>query len=739
MDAFFASVEQLTRPTLRGRPVLVGGLGGRGVVAGASYESRVFGARSAMPMHQARRLVGAAAVVLPPRGVVYGLASRRVFETVRARVPVLEQLSFDEAFGEPDVLIGASSGEVAEFCQQLRADVAAVTGLVASVGAGSGKQIAKIASGLAKPDGIRVVAHDEERELLEDLPVRKLWGIGPVAEDKLHKLGIDTVGGFAALSDTEVANILGPTVGPALHRLARGIDDRPVAENAPAKQISAESTFPEDLTTLRQLRDAAGPIGEHAHRRLLKDGRGARTVTVKLKKSDMSTLTRSATLPYATTDAGTLIATAHRLLLDPVDIVVGRDGRLSGPELVEGLVEGLRRAGRNVIDVGMVPSPVVYFAAFHLRAGSGVAVTGSHNPPDYNGFKVVVGGQTLSGEAIVELYARIRDGRLRSDTPGSYSQQDVSADYIRRIADDVQLERPLKVVADAGNGVAGEIAPRLLEAIGAEVVPLYCEIDGTFPNHHPDPSEPHNLQDLVQTVRQFDADLGLAFDGDGDRLGVVTREGRIVYADRLLMLYAADVLQRNPGALVIYDVKCTGKLSDYILRHGGSPQMWKTGHSLIKAKMRETEAELAGEMSGHFFFKERWYGFDDGLYAAARLLEILAGRFETPSEVLDGLPDSVSTPEIKLPLEAGVDPHELVARFAAAAQVEDSPFTGARLTTIDGLRADWNDGWGLLRASNTTPVLVLRFEADDEHALGRIRTLFREQLQPLLPETTLGF
>ncbi|ORB30422.1 DNA polymerase IV [Mycolicibacterium parafortuitum] len=320
MDAFFASVEQLTRPTLRGRPVLVGGLGGRGVVAGASYESRVFGARSAMPMHQARRLVGAAAVVLPPRGVVYGLASRRVFETVRARVPVLEQLSFDEAFGEPDVLIGASPGEVAEFCQQLRADVAAVTGLVASVGAGSGKQIAKIASGLAKPDGIKIVAHDEERALLDDLPVRKLWGIGPVAEDKLHKLGIDTVGGFAALSDTEVANILGPTVGPALHRLARGIDDRPVAENAPAKQISAESTFPEDLTTLRQLRDAAGPIGEHAHRRLLKDGRGARTVTVKLKKSDMSTLTRSATLPYATTDAGTLIATAHRLLLDPVDI-----------------------------------------------------------------------------------------------------------------------------------------------------------------------------------------------------------------------------------------------------------------------------------------------------------------------------------------------------------------------------------------------------------------------------------
>ncbi|WP_372452906.1 DNA polymerase IV [Mycolicibacterium xanthum] len=320
MDAFFASVEQLTRPTLRGRPVLVGGLGGRGVVAGASYEARVFGARSAMPMHQARRLVGAPAVVLPPRGVVYGLASRRVFETVRARVPVLEQLSFDEAFGEPTELVGASAAQVGEFCEQLRAEVADVTGLVASVGAGSGKQIAKIASGLAKPDGVTVVARDQEAALLHGLPVRKLWGIGPVAEEKLHRLGIETIGGFAALSDTEVANILGATVGPALHRLARGIDDRPVAENAPAKQISAESTFPEDLTTLDRLREAAGPIGEHAHRRLLKDGRGARTVTVKLRKSDMSILTRSATLPYATTDAATLIAMARRLLLDPVDI-----------------------------------------------------------------------------------------------------------------------------------------------------------------------------------------------------------------------------------------------------------------------------------------------------------------------------------------------------------------------------------------------------------------------------------
>lgn len=320
MDAFFASVEQLTRPTLRGRPVLVGGLGGRGVVAGASYEARRYGARSAMPMHQARRLVGAPAVVLPPRGAVYGLASRRALDTVRSVVPVLEQLSFDEAFGEPVELVGATAADVEQFCQQLRAKVLEQTGLVASVGAGSGKQIAKIASGLAKPDGIRIVRRDEEPLLLDGLPVRKLWGIGPVAEEKLHRLGIETVGALAALSDAEAASVLGTAVGAALHRLARGIDDRPVTERAEAKQISAESTFPEDLTTLRQLQDAIAPIGEHAHRRLEKDGRGARTVTVKLKKSDMSTLTRSATLAYATTEAATLIGTARRLLLDPVEI-----------------------------------------------------------------------------------------------------------------------------------------------------------------------------------------------------------------------------------------------------------------------------------------------------------------------------------------------------------------------------------------------------------------------------------
>ena len=320
MDAFFASVEQLTRPTLRGRPVLVGGLGGRGVVAGASYEARVFGARSAMPIHQARRLVGAAAVVLPPRGTVYGVASRRVLDTVREIVPLLEQLSFDEAFAEPPELHDATARQVEEFCADLRRRILAHTGLVASVGAGSGKQIAKIASDLAKPNGMRVVRRDEEHQLLEQLPVRRLWGIGPVAEERLHRLGIETVGQLASLREAEAADILGATAGPALHRLARGVDDRPVVERAEAKQISAESTFAADLTTLEQVRDATGPIAEHAHRRLTRAGRGARTVTVKLKKADMSTLTRSATLPYATADAATLVATAHRLLLDPCEI-----------------------------------------------------------------------------------------------------------------------------------------------------------------------------------------------------------------------------------------------------------------------------------------------------------------------------------------------------------------------------------------------------------------------------------
>ncbi len=416
------------------------------------------------------------------------------------------------------------------------------------------------------------------------------------------------------------------------------------------------------------------------------------------------------------------------------DIVVGRDGRLSGPDLVEGLARGLRKAGRNVIDIGMAPTPVVYFGAYHLNTGCCISVTGSHNPPDYNGFKVVVGGETLHGDAIADLHARIADNRLHEAlSPGGHSERDISEDYVRRIAEDVQVARPLKVVVDAGNGVAGEVGPRVLEAIGAEVIPLFCEIDGSFPNHHPDPSEQQNLKDLIDTVARFDADLGIAFDGDGDRLGVVTRDGQNIFADRLLMLFAADVLERNPGAVILFDVKCTGRLPGHILRHGGSPLMWKTGHSLIKAKMRETEAELAGEMSGHFFFGERWYGFDDGIYAAARLLEILATDPQAPGEVLNALPNGVSTPEIKVDAPNG-DPHHFVERFVA-----QSHFDGARLSTIDGLRVDWPDGWGLVRASNTTPVLVLRFDGDSAEALERIQQAFREQLLALDPELRLPF
>ena len=416
------------------------------------------------------------------------------------------------------------------------------------------------------------------------------------------------------------------------------------------------------------------------------------------------------------------------------DIVVGRDGRLSGPEMAEALVRGLRKAGRNVIDIGMAPTPVVYFGSFHLRTGCCVAITGSHNPPDYNGFKIVVAAETLSGAAITDLYARIAEDRLHeAKVQGALSERDIGDDYVERIAGDIQIGTPLKVVVDAGNGVAGGFGPRVLEAIGAEVTPLFCEIDGTFPNHHPDPSEPHNLEALVQMVQRLDADLGIAFDGDGDRLGVVTKSGKNIFPDRLLMLFAADVLQRNPGAVIVYDVKCTGRLPAQILRHGGSPLMWKTGHSLIKAKMRETEAELAGEMSGHFFFAERWYGFDDGIYAAARLLEILDVSGQAPEDVFAALPDGISTPEIKVEAPGG-DPHAFVERFRANAK-----FEGARASTIDGLRVDWADGWGLVRASNTTPVLVLRFDADSTPAMVRIQQAFRAQLLALQPDLVLPF
>ncbi len=406
------------------------------------------------------------------------------------------------------------------------------------------------------------------------------------------------------------------------------------------------------------------------------------------------------------------------------EIVVGRDGRLSGPELVAGLCNGLRAAGIDVLDIGAVPTPLVYYATFRFNTGCGVMVTGSHNPAEYNGFKVVLGGETLAEDGIQDLYRRITNGVLPNEGHGGLREVDVAPDYTERVVSDVLTERRLKVVIDAGNGIAGTIAPALLEGVGCDVIPLYCDVDGSFPNHHPDPSDLNNLQDLIVSVQKTGADLGIAFDGDGDRLGVVSRSGEVIYPDRVLMLFARDVLSRQPGATVIYDVKCTNHLKGQILDSGGSPLMWRTGHSLIKAKMRETGAELAGEMSGHFFFKERWYGFDDGIYAAARLLEILSGDLQgrTPEEIFATLPQSVSTPELKLEMAEGAQ-YLFMDKFRQLGDFED-----ATLTTIDGVRADWTDGWGLVRASNTTPALVLRFEANDAAVLKRIQQTFRKRL-----------
>ena len=411
---------------------------------------------------------------------------------------------------------------------------------------------------------------------------------------------------------------------------------------------------------------------------------------------------------------------------------VGRDGRASGPGLVDALCAGLQASGADAIDIGMVPTPVTYFAAHHLGCASCVSVTGSHNPPEYNGLKMVVEGHTLSGDEIQQLRARIEREDFRSGR-GRRRSAAVLDDYVARIVGDVRLSRPMRIAIDCGNGVAGLVAPRLYRELGCEVEELYSEVDATFPHHHPDPSHVENLADLIAAVREGKAEIGFAFDGDGDRLGVVTKDGRVIYPDRQLMLFAADVLSRNPGAQIIYDVKSTRLLAPWIERHGGRPLLWKTGHSLIKAKLAETGAPLAGEMSGHTFFKERWYGFDDALYAGARLLEILS-RSKDASAVLASLPDAPSTPELQWKLAEG-EPHALVAKLQAA-----KPFPNAvRTITIDGVRAEYADGFGLARASNTTPVIVLRFEADTDAALRRIQQEFRTALQPLKPGAPLPF
>ncbi|MEN8204609.1 MAG: phosphomannomutase/phosphoglucomutase [Pseudomonadota bacterium] len=413
-------------------------------------------------------------------------------------------------------------------------------------------------------------------------------------------------------------------------------------------------------------------------------------------------------------------------------IVVGRDGRLSGPSLSEALIAGITSTGCDVKYIGCVPTPVLYFATYYLDTQSGVVVTGSHNPPDYNGLKIVIDGETLSGKSIQSLRERI-EARNFISGKGSVEEIDVVPDYIERIRSDVVVARPLKVVVDCGNGVAGGVVPQLLKTLGYEVTELFCEVDGNFPNHHPDPSKAENMQDLVAAVGANQADIGLAFDGDGDRLGVVTADGRIIWPDRVLMLYAIDILARNPGGQIIYDVKCTRYLDSIIRDHGGEPLMWKTGHSFIKSKIRETGALLAGEMSGHIFIKERWYGFDDALYAAARLLEILAKDERSSTEVFAALPDSVNTPEINVAMREG-EPPVFINQL-----LENARFEGATVSTIDGLRADFEDGWGLVRASNTTPVLVLRFEADNEEALARIMGDFRRVMLQINMHLALPF
>ncbi len=413
-------------------------------------------------------------------------------------------------------------------------------------------------------------------------------------------------------------------------------------------------------------------------------------------------------------------------------IAVGRDGRLSGPELVAALARGLNKAGCDVIDIGCVPTPVLYFATQHLGTESGISVTGSHNPPEYNGLKIVLAGETLSGAAIQALRQRLLDGDLTHGS-GKVRQEDVREAYLARIVSDVKLARRMRVAIDCGNGVAGELAPALMRRLGCEVTELFCEIDGNFPNHHPDPAHPENLEDLIKTVTSGGYDVGLAFDGDGDRLGVIAPDGHIIWPDRQLILYARDVLSRHPGAEIIYDVKCSRTVEAAIRAAGGKPTLWKTGHSFIKAKLKESGALLAGEMSGHMFFKERWYGFDDGLYTAARLLELLARDPRPVRDVFAALPNTVNTPELNVRFAEG-DHYRAIEELIAAAD-----FPAGKVTTIDGLRVDFPDGFGLVRASNTTPVWVLRFEGDDPQALARIQGLFRELIHRVRPGLALPF
>ena len=435
---------------------------------------------------------------------------------------------------------------------------------------------------------------------------------------------------------------------------------------------------------------------------------------------DIRGIVETALTPDAVTQIGQAFATEARAQ-GQNRVVIGRDGRLSSPDLASALSDGLRAGGCNVIDVGMVPTPVLYYATHKLETGTGIMVTGSHNPPQYNGLKMLIAGSTMFGDGITGLYDMIANGEL-NEGEGSYTEQDVKGEYMERIVGDVKLALPLNIAVDCGNGVAGVLAVELFTRLGCNVTELFCDVDGNFPNHHPDPSKPENLEDLKKAMRDNDLDLGLAFDGDGDRVGILDEKQNILWADRQMMLYAADVLSRKPGAKIIFDIKSTTNLAKYISDRGGDPLMWKTGHSFIKAKMKETGAELAGEMSGHIFFKERWFGFDDGLYSAARMLEIVSKHDGTASSLFESLPDSFNTPELQVNFEEG-EHYKFMEKF-----IDESSFEGAETITIDGIRVNYPNGWGLVRPSNTTPCLVLRFEANDEDTLKTIQDTFRKQM-----------
>jgi phosphomannomutase/phosphoglucomutase len=414
-------------------------------------------------------------------------------------------------------------------------------------------------------------------------------------------------------------------------------------------------------------------------------------------------------------------------------VVVGRDGRNSSPALAESLSQGIVSTGCHVLDIGMVPTPVLYFVVQHTDGRSGVMITGSHNPADYNGLKMMIKGETLAGSRIQQLKQRI-DNQAFSAGQGSIEQNGMFAnEYIGTLCEDIQVTRTMKVVLDCGNGIAGDLAPLLLRTLGCEVIELFCEVDGNFPNHHPDPSKPENLAELISTVKHYNADLGLAFDGDGDRLGVVDSNGKIIWPDRQMMLFAKDVLAGKPGSEIIYDVKCSRHLPDQIVKYGGRPLMWKTGHSFMKAKLKETGAKLAGEMSGHIFFNDRWFGFDDALYSAARLLQILSEDHRSSAEVFADFPDSINTPELNVGLPEGENFKFIESLFASG------NFMGGKVTDIDGMRLDFANGWGLVRASNTTPSLVMRFEADSKDALASIQEQFRQIMRNVKPDIQLPF